>query len=344
MLAVDEEHMLYLPIVINRHPFPLEYGAYGTAGRDPTGQLDGPWYQWSVRPAEVDPNFIRMVKCTAIDFVVSHNVISDVIQAANADRGSVVGRVWLINNEPVNPFPIVTDGGDSETWQCGRWPITRTVASLANQGVPMLYTVRGNPREAARQYIQMADLIKGHDPSAQVFAGGLLGIYDLYTHWWWVEFVDEVHDLGRLDTIDGVHVHAYPIHSTGIWPDCVVGWCVNRLTAELEGFYDDYIVGQGLGDRPVWITETGSSPWCMPDEFSRDLTQAAVRDGFMTPLGEWFRSDRNPGYSKLFWFIPFTSERAEAGYRWQCSFLVENDGGLTVLGEAWSQFQGGNGE
>jgi hypothetical protein len=182
----------------------------------------------------------------------------------------------------------------------------------------------------------MADLIHQYDPQALTFAGGLLGLYDSYTHWWWVTFVDEIESHDRLDTVQGVHLHAYPIFSTGLWTDCMFGWCIERLTGELEHFYARYVDGLGLGNRPVWISETGSAPWCMPDERSRRVTYQAVNDCFMEPLIQWFESQDN--YDALYWFIPRTNEYIDGKRRWQCSFLVEDTGSLTPLGVSWQRW------
>lgn len=171
----------------------------------------------------------------------------------------------------------------------------------------------------------------------RLIAGGVLGLYDPFVWWWWSEFVGEVERMDRLDAIQGVHVHAYPIHSTGLYLDCTAGWCVERLTGELETFYDHWIAGLGLGDRPVWITETGSSPWCMPDRHSRVITQVQVRDHFMAPMVAWFNGQDR--YDALYWFIPRANAWQNGERRWQCSFLVDDGDTLTPLGEFWAAVQ-----
>lgn len=364
MAAVDEAYVIYLPIIMRQHPRPLTYGPVGLAGRDRDGLIAADaWYDWRVGPNVDDPSYVRMVYCTTPYHLHQRGIYTDIVTAAAADRGRVSGRTWLVFNEPDNPFPIHVPHRvlpvDEYTagWQCGRYPITRSIESLMPSGVPFDTTVRGNPRIAAHQYLEVHDLIVSIDPSARVFAGGLLGIYDRYTRWWWTEFIDELRSMGRIDAVDGVHLHAYPIFSTGIVAGCTSNWCVPELMVVLNESYQRYIVDQGLDGLPVWITETGTASWCMPDMiFTRWLNVdphqwSRIRDGFMVPFSWWFNSDYrwterhpdidpNPGYASAFWFIPYAGEISDdpnwQGYRrFWCSFLVDDNGTLTPLGEYW---------
>jgi hypothetical protein len=76
-----------------------------------------------------------------------------------------------------------------------------------------------------------------------------------------------------------------------------------------------------------------------------------IRDGFMEPFAWWFNGDpewaarypsidANPGYDAAFWFIPIAGAVSDdpswMGYRrWWCSFLVDDEGDITPLGEYW---------
>ena len=105
-----------------------------------------------------------------------------------------------------------------------------------------------------------------------------------------------------------------------------------ELFDALEDWYEFGIAGLGL-DVPVWITETGSAPFC--HNYTRDDPQAFTdgRDYVMEPLRTWFESADNPGYDRVYWFLPWTPSPPEQA-AWWCAFLADAEG-LTPLGVAW---------
>lgn len=197
--------------------------------------------------------------------------------------------------------------------------------------------------------------IKEHDPSARVFAGGLLALNTTDTRNWWTNFVDPLSDNGVKYKIEGVHIHGYPGWSTGWGSQCQQqsGWCLPRLATVLNDWYDNYHDDPdfGLGDREIWITEIGSAPWGhekrWPTPWSTSVFNS-VRDNFMEPMIWWFTADSrwpydpgtpvNPGYDAMLWFVPWSAWN-DADARWWCSFLQDGRNPevpqATPLGTYW---------
>jgi hypothetical protein len=247
----------------------------------------------------MDPKFVRMVKCPTDYFLYTDtlriNRIEDIRAAADNDRAShIEGRVWLIYNEP-----------DGIYGECGPEYIDRNNPVESNR-------VRHNGAWAADRYIFIYDEIKIHDPSARVFAGGLLYIgYPDLSNSWWNDFLTQLIDRrGALNKLDGAHLHAYPGISTPCTPNPSVGiWCVQESIQALNNWYSNYhSVGKRLEHRPIWITEVGTSG--LRDWFRRNYSIwneqvfSLGRDNVMNPLISWF-TGTNPGYNSMEWFIPY---------------------------------------
>lgn len=251
------------------------------------GALNYTWfYDWtySYLPARgFDPKYVRMVWCTGLyqlDFQHVQRYVGDVARS-DYDNG-FVGRVWLIFNEP------------DATSQCN---------------LP-------NASDAAGFYSNVYDIIKANDPSARVFAGGLIWLNTSYSRTWWTTFVNRLTSQGQLYKLEGVHVHLYPKQSTattiGGTPYCPSGdYCIAELAQVANNWYQTMHVGLGLGDRPIWISETG---WLEPSETCDPTPQHLdqIRDNVMQPFSKWFAGDPtwpypqvglNPGYDAIAWYV-----------------------------------------
>ncbi len=327
---------VYLPFVIMDPPEVLTYGPKGLAGADTLGLL-GDSYDayttWAVAPGVHDARLVRTVWCVSDYHLYPENgglnTRDKIVQAAQADSGRVVGRVWLIFNEP-----------DDSVAQCGSFALTGDPFDRANRSLK----VREDPAETARRYSLVYDWIKTNDPNARVFAGGLLHLSAASTQRWWLTFLETLAAEGALYKVEGVHVHSYPEWSTG--GSCRGHFCVPEMAQALNAWYADFHVGQGLGDRPIWITEIGAGDcnWYWSTRW-HEAGWLKVRDGLMAPMSGWFAGDArwtyagtptNPGYSAMFWFIPWWG--GKEGEQYWCTFLEDGrDGGraLTPLGEYW---------
>jgi len=299
---------MYIPAVMKQRPTHLGYAGY------PTANLPGmPFYAWSVGSDDLDPAAHRMVWCCDDENLIEDQ--ADIIAAAQADAnmgGS--GRVWLYLNEP-------------DVWsQCGG----RRVYGAQNDPANSSPFVKNAPELAALRFIQLHTLVISYDPSARFFVGGQSQLNSPMAREWWSRFVNELWSTGELWRVSGVHVHAYPLWTTG--RDCGE-WCMPELFAILNEWYQFGIIDKGLEGRPVWITETGNVPYCNNYAYG---DQRAYDDGLnyvMRPLMEWFDSE-NPGYDRLYWFLPFSPSLPEEAV-WWCGFL-DNDG-ITPLGMEWSK-------
>jgi len=259
------------------------------------------------------------------------NYQEQIIQAAQADSGTVMGRVWLVFNEP-----------DDTYCQCGSYPFTGDPNDPDNHNT----LVHEDAAEAAVRYSMVYDWIKDNDPNARVFAGGLFKINTAGTREWWTTFLDTLSTIGELYKVEGVHVHSYPEWSTE--GNCGDHYCMPEMTQQLNTWYNSYHAGLGLGDRPIWITETGAGPYC--DRWERWGPQGwlKIRDKIMKPMSWWFTGDSqwpysnvptNPGYDSIHWFVPWLG--SEAGYTWWCGFLEDGRDSpavLTHLGEYWYSY------
>jgi len=129
-LASTLEPQAYLPTMLRNHPLQLFYGSKGLSGADSFGLFSenyNVYYTWSVNPSRSDTRFARMVFCVDdyhlyVDYD-GPNHQDRIIQAAQADRGTVIGRVWLIFNEPDDTWGAAVQGSLPKG-QCGVWPYT----------------------------------------------------------------------------------------------------------------------------------------------------------------------------------------------------------------------------
>jgi hypothetical protein len=152
--------------------------------------------------------------------------------------------------------------------------------------------------------------------------------------WWWRQFVDELASNGWFHEIEGVHVHAYPKWSVycadplaGGWPQSG-DWCLSGLLDTLATWYTDYHQGLGLGDRELWITESGCASYAADLNDYGDSAWSYCRDRVMRRFNTWFVGQDH--YSAVFWF------KSEDSGTWRSTALV--DGGmLNPLGEEWLQ-------
>jgi hypothetical protein len=331
------EPRAYMPMILYNHPALLSYGPKALAGAD-TFNLFGDnydaYYTWGVSPSTSDLRLARMVWCVDDYHLYEWGVASQIVQAAQSDAGDIVGRVWLVFNEPDNTWATPGTGG-----QCGVWPFTGDPFDDKNPSLK----VWQDPSEAAVRYSMVYDWIKGNDPNARVFAGGILNIHLSQGRNWWVTFLNTLAARGELYKVEGVHVHGYPIWSTG--SGCEADYCVARAARKLNAWYNNYHVGLGLGDRPIWITETGGAPFCGGWEQWDPQGWLTVRNEIMRPLSWWFTGDSrwpygsiptNPGYDSIHWYVSWSSYQ-----EFWCSFLEDGrdtPAVLTPLGEYWYDF------
>jgi hypothetical protein len=187
-------------------------------------------------------------------------------------------------------------------------------------------------------------MIKTNDPNARVFAGGLLWLNSQETRTWWWDFIDTLAVENELDKIEGVHIHLYPTITSepvrGVYGDpaqCQDGNCLISLVQAANDWYQYMHLDTGLGDRPIWITETG---WL----FCEDTSVSWIEDEFMKPLSQWFSADpawpypdipTNPGYQSINWYVTRDPD-------WfPCTYLLDQEGPTgkaTQLGAFWNQF------
>jgi hypothetical protein len=279
--------------------------------------LDFDWYYdwtWSYVPItdRVDTRYVMMVWCNAMVQTDRNGVSHTITETAQADlNANRRGRVWLVYNEPDVPG------------QCGAHPESDAVY-------------------AAHHYSTVYDVIKGADPHARVFAGGLVHLSSPQVRSWWQTFVNTLQAEGKLYKLQGVHVHLYPSTSTSasLTLTPCPGYCVPELTAAADDWYNQMHVGLGLGDRPIWISETG---WlnCPTD-------QTSIRDNYMQPLSQWFANDpawasrypdvpANPGYDAIAWYVTHDSEANNT-----CTYLLNrlgSGGSATTLGVFWNSYR-----
>lgn len=333
------EPQSYLPAALRNYPMQLLYGPRGLAGTDSFGLFSenyNAYYTWGVNPSRSDARFARMVFCVDDYHLYTEGIANQIVQAAQSDAGNVIGRVWLVFNEPVNTYgePLVDA-------QCGRYALEGD----PHNPDPSTW-VANNPADAAIRYSMVYDWIKNGDPNAKVFAGGLLETYAAKTRNWWTTFVNTLSSRGELHKIEGVHIHSYPAWSTG-W-GCVDHDCMPEMAQQLNMWYDSYHVGLGLGDRPIWITEIGAGPFCNRWERWNPQGWLTIRDSIMKPMSWWFTGDpqwphssvpTNPGYDSIHWYTPWIG--SEEYQVWWCDFLEDGRSSpavLTPLGEHWLSY------
>lgn len=178
----------------------------------------------------------------------------------------------MVFNEP-DDYVGTTGGGG----QCGAWPFTGNPFDPNNQSPK----VRDDPAEAARRYSLVYDWIKDNDPNAKVFAGGILRLSSV-GRGWWNTFLNTFAFRNELYKVEGVHVHSYPDWSTG--SERRDHYCMPERVQQLNTWYNSYHVGKGLGDRPIWITETGAGDCSLYGSTQWDPQGwLTVRDAVMNP-------------------------------------------------------------
>jgi hypothetical protein len=298
---------VYIPFVIKNNPTRIGY-----AGYPPATLPELPNYAWRIGTNNLAPNIHRMIWCC--DQEMLDDLENAIIDAAQTDfNNGVKNRVWLYLNEP------------DLQGQCGGKHINGTQTDYNNNS-PIVSTV---PEIAAQRFVQLHALITSYDPHAQFYVGGLAL---LNSPDWWLRFIGELHALNASELIDGIHIHGYPRWTTGT--NCQNKWCMPELFAALENWYQFGITDLNLDHLPVWITETGSAAYCNDYTYNDPQSYIDSRDNIMLPLLEWFNSSSNPGYNRIYWFLPLSPSPPEQQI-WWCSFLTNLDGTLTPLGEAW---------
>lgn len=106
---------------------------------------------------------------------------------------------------------------------------------------PPAYPVDGfSPQEQGAFLAQVADFIRQRDPDAVIIIPGMGGLSDYTLNNWFAGVITG----GGSDWFDVINYHFY-----GAWQSYA------KLRKDLEGF----IIDHGLGDKPVWLTETGST-------------------------------------------------------------------------------------
>lgn len=310
-------------------PFQLTYGpkGIGDATQNSTlfkpsinlNALDYDWYyDWSFNnlPARNnDPKYVRMVWCDSLTRKDVYGNVHTIAEIARDDyENGRSGRVWLVFNEP-----------DAPGEQCGK-------------------VFADDPVGAAHHYRAVYDMIKDNDPYARVFTGGLLWLNSQETRVWWWIFIDTLAMAGELHKIEGVHIHLYPTITSepvrGVYGDpaqCHEANCLTALVEAANDWYQQMHLDTGLGDRPIWITETG---WL----FCENVTESWIENEFMQPLTQWFTGDEawpypeiatNPGYETIAWYVTRDPN-------WfPCTYLLDQAGAVgkaTQLGQFWNQF------
>ena len=301
---------VYLPAVARGYKAPM---SYGVGGGPFTMDVDW-WYGWSVMPSVSDERLVRMVWCLS-DYHLALYTTS-VILAAQRDYAAGITRTWLVLNEPddTNRNTLVS--------QCGGYHLTGNPFDAENYA-PRVYEA---PEAMAIRYSAMYDLIKQHDPRARTLVGGLGWLWKPLTQDWWVRFVGELQRRGELWKVDGVHVHGYPHLGA------------TELQSRFEMWYRDYHAGLGLGDRTIWISETGAGVACTEWTLFDATAWTTVRDTTMLPLRQWYESAANPGYDSAAWFVSWWG--GPDGLPWWCGFLADArtlPATLTPLGVEWTR-------
>lgn len=274
------------------------------------------FYDWTFGylPSRNEARYVRMIWCNGLwhkDINGNYVYAGDL---ARSDYNSgYAGRIWLVFNE--------TDGP-------GQCPDPGPVA-------------------AADFYVTAYDVIKANDPTAGVFGGGMVYLNTTETQNWWTSFIDRLTSTGNLYKLQGVHVHLYPRISTSLtrmYKECPNSpYCLPELAQVAKSWYQNMHINKGLGDRPIWISETG---WLGESPCSSTRI-AQIRDNFMIPWSKWFAKDSswpynsqvgvNPGYSAIAWYV---SRDAPANQ--ECTYLLNSlgpSGAPTSLGNFWSSYQ-----
>jgi hypothetical protein len=359
---------IYLPLV-SHIPYTLEYpGMRGVAG-NPEHRThvfeEVTWFNWNPSESYFAPSIARMIFCASdrqdskleVPWYGTTNYSNPITMTAQADYGSYRGRVWLFLNEPDDFYSdVISDA------QCGWY--TATVRSTNE--ITQIRTMSG-AQEMAHRYLETREMIRKFDPSAKVYPAGIMqpligswvptnckGLVPCGGKPWWRTFIHEISTtLGVTwrTKIDGIHLHAYPKtigHTACDFDLANDEWCVDKLKDALESYYTDILSDEmGLQDKPIWVAETGATPACdaISTTYGIWSTQAYtdVAENIADPMIAWMTGGDNPGYDKLFWYVPWTKH--DKGKSW-CTFLYTNttwapptyevSSTLNALGEAWA--------
>ena len=320
----------YLPIAHQSEvPFTCEYGKKGVGD---SWQAWGPghsgtrmealeydwyydWYNTYLPERSDDPKYVRMVFCDETSWVDREGVSRTISEVAHSDFVTERrGRVWLVFNEPddIDSRPNVNPCGD---------------------------VYFNDPVGAANHYLQVYDMIKENDPYARVFVGGFLYLGSNETRQWWNTFVFTLRNAGAIAKLEGMHVHLYPALSTSRVHEGTGGCSTADCAADLANIANEWFSVQetlGLGQLPIWISETG---WLHDCSKSKEW----IRDNFMRPWSQWFAKDSlwpytvptNPGYDSIAWYVTH-----HEGW-FPCTHLLNQEGfdGIpTALGAYWNSF------
>ena len=138
------------------------------------------------------------------------------------DRYGPYVRYWEIGNE-------------MEHWRAADPDSTR------KRGLPESHPADGfSPQEQGAFLSQVAEFIRRRDPDAVIVIPGMGGLGDYEFNTWLAGVIEG----GGTDWFDIVNYHYY-----GPWQP------YPKLREDLTDFLEEH----GLGDRPVWMTETGST-------------------------------------------------------------------------------------
>ena len=141
-----------------------------------------------------------------------------------------------------------------------------------------------------------------------------------------------------------------PAPPDGLTPRAYLPLINNNHPLYLKYWYQTQHVNQGLGDRPIWLTEIGGIGYCpLYPTWSADGV-TTVLDYVMKPMAWWFNSDpnwtatfpdvpANPGYDSIEWFLPYSDNISET-LNWWCTFLETSTvtSKLTILGDFWRSY------
>ncbi len=162
-------------------------------------------------------------------------------------------------------------GNEMEHWRAADPANDREVDTL-----PQCLPAEGfSPQEQGRFLAQAAQYIREHDPNAVIVMPGIMGLSDYSINTWFAGVLEG----GGSDWFDVVNYHYY-----GPWQNYV------KQRAELEAF----LKAHGLEDKPVWITETGStsSPTLTLRTNYPNSPQTQAADVFRRLVAAWGAGDQ----------------------------------------------------
>ena len=262
------------------------------------------------------------------------------------------GRFWLLFNEPDN---LDACGGDIDR----KYNDPLTQKWVANRNWEKLGQYLG------QQYVLYHDTIKAADPTARLFAfspvqlplPALSGLYWPGGVRLWNAFLQELNRQGR--SLDGIALHAYPSNASTYHTGCqwyyyLEPMCVQEALVSAYKFFQgsDGTPSQNLyapltRNTPIWITEIGTLEGLGYPVAGQPLTWLRVRDGFETPMLNWFKQNGVPGGSCAYingmaWFSTHSKDPYHSPPLWDytASNLLDHlsfptQRRLTEVGAAW---------